>query len=105
GNCYYRLGKTGPAVYYYQKALLLNPSDKKTAVNLALAEQGIRQPLNIVQPIFFMKWWETLVTTVSPTFWAWLLFVFWIGMLLLLYLRTGRSIRLAYQNHWLVLNT
>lgn len=101
GNCYYRLGETGPAVYYYRKALLREPSDKKAAVNLALAEQRIRQPLNTVQPVFFIQWWKGLTTGVSPVIWGWFLFILWIGLLLLLYLKTGRSSRLPYLNRWL----
>src|SRR5690606_28825593 len=104
GNCYYRLGRTGPAVYYYQKALLHDPADKNIAVNLALAEQLIRQPLNTVQPVFFVQWWNALTTTVSPAFWAWFLFVLWLVLLVLLYLKTGRSSRFPYLNRWLVLN-
>jgi tetratricopeptide (TPR) repeat protein len=27
GNCYYKLNKVAPAIYNYEKALLLNPND------------------------------------------------------------------------------
>lgn len=34
GNCYYRSGDLGYAIYYYEKALLLNPNNEEARTNL-----------------------------------------------------------------------
>ncbi len=39
GNCYYKLNQIAPSIYYYEKALLLNPGDKEVKNNLAYAQQ------------------------------------------------------------------
>jgi tetratricopeptide (TPR) repeat protein len=38
-NCYYKLNKTGPSIYYYEKALKLAPNDKDIQNNLSFARQ------------------------------------------------------------------
>ena len=35
GNSYYKLNKIAPSIYYYEKALLLKPTDKTIKTNLA----------------------------------------------------------------------
>ena len=39
GNCYYKLNQTAPSIYYYEKALLLDPDDVEIKNNLAFAKQ------------------------------------------------------------------
>jgi len=39
GNCYYKLGKIAPAIYYFEKALLLNPNDEAIQTNLSFAQK------------------------------------------------------------------
>ncbi|NND15021.1 MAG: tetratricopeptide repeat protein [Eudoraea sp.] len=39
GNCYYKLNQTAPSIYYYEKALLLDPDDSEINNNLAFAKQ------------------------------------------------------------------
>ena len=39
GNCYYKLNQIAPSIYYYEKALLLDPGDKEIKNNLAYAQQ------------------------------------------------------------------
>ncbi len=38
GNSYYKENKIGPSIYYYEKALLLNPNDPEIVNNLAFAQ-------------------------------------------------------------------
>jgi len=38
GNAYYKLNKVAPSIYYYEKALLLNPNDVELKNNLAYAK-------------------------------------------------------------------
>ncbi|MEM8507461.1 MAG: SH3 domain-containing protein [Bacteroidota bacterium] len=38
GNCYYKLDEIGPSIYYYEKALLLQPQDEEILDNLRFAQ-------------------------------------------------------------------
>ena len=38
GNCYYKLNQIAPSIYYYEKALLLQPNDTEIKNNLAYAQ-------------------------------------------------------------------
>jgi tetratricopeptide (TPR) repeat protein len=38
GNSYYKVNKIGPSIYYYEKALLLNPNDPEILSNLSFAQ-------------------------------------------------------------------
>ena len=38
GNSYYKLNQIAPSIYYYEKALLLNPGDSEIKTNLAYAQ-------------------------------------------------------------------
>lgn len=39
GNAHYKLNQIGPAIYYYEKALQLNPKHKDAKINLSIANQ------------------------------------------------------------------
>ena len=39
GNSYYKANKIGPSIYYYEKALLLNPNDAEILSNLSFAQK------------------------------------------------------------------
>lgn len=39
GNCYYKMNRIAPSIYYYEKALLLDPNDTDVQNNLAFARQ------------------------------------------------------------------
>lgn len=39
GNCYYKMNRIAPSIYYYEKALLLDPNDPDIQNNLAFAQQ------------------------------------------------------------------
>lgn len=38
GNCYYKLNQVAPSIYYYEKALLLDPNDSDIKNNLVYAQ-------------------------------------------------------------------
>jgi tetratricopeptide (TPR) repeat protein len=74
GNCYYKLNKIAPSIYYYEKALMLTPNDPEIKSNLAFArnmtlddieaipETGISKILGKVTGIMsFDQWSRTAV--------------------------------------------
>ncbi len=48
GNAYYKLNKIAPSIYYYEKALLLDPNDREIRNNLSYAQQ---MTIDDIQPI------------------------------------------------------
>lgn len=47
-NAYYKLNETGESIYYYEKALMLNPDDPEIQSNLAFAE---RMRMDQIEPL------------------------------------------------------
>ncbi|MBT8264093.1 MAG: tetratricopeptide repeat protein, partial [Muriicola sp.] len=48
GNAYYKLNKIGPSIYYYEKALLLDPNDTEIKQNLAFAQN---MTIDAIEPL------------------------------------------------------
>ena len=71
-NAYYKLAKVGPSIYYYEKALLLNPHDSEIENNLKFAQ---KMQIDDVKE-FQVSGIKSLVTNFTSTFhyntWAWI---------------------------------
>jgi tetratricopeptide (TPR) repeat protein len=87
GNCYYKLNKVAPAIYYYEKALKLDPAHEDAAFNLAFAKRMTidvieelpktflqRFSANVIQKFTFDTW---ALIAVSASFLAVLFFLFY----------------------------
>ncbi len=48
GNCYYKLNRIAPSIYFYEKALLLDPNDPEIKSNLAYAQN---MTLDVIEAI------------------------------------------------------
>jgi len=48
GNTYYKLNQIGPSIYYYEKALLLEPNDTEIKHNLAFAQN---MTIDAIEPL------------------------------------------------------
>jgi len=86
-NAYYKLNEIGPAIYYYEKALLLNPSDSDIKSNLAFAQNAT---IDIIEPLpetLFKKWYNTVSGLFTFNGWAKMtvLFVFLLVFFFLTY--------------------
>src|SRR5690349_20723587 len=55
GNCYYKLNKVAPAIYKYEKALVLNPNDADIATNLRFAQKRTVDEIKVVPKVGFAK--------------------------------------------------
>ena len=100
-NCYYKINKVAPAIYYYEKALKVNPTNEDAAANLAFAKRMTidvieelpktflqRFSANIIQKLPFDTW---AIIAVIASFLAALLF-------LLYYFSTSSKKKLLYFN-------
>ncbi|NSL89368.1 tetratricopeptide repeat protein [Chitinophaga sp. Mgbs1] len=70
GNAYYKAGKTGDAVYSYEKALQLAPGDEAVKHNLSLANQKVSGYVEELPLVFFQQWWQQLQQVHKANGWA-----------------------------------
>jgi tetratricopeptide (TPR) repeat protein len=82
GNCYYKLHKVGPAIYNFEKALLLNPNDQEIKTNLDFARKMAIDDIKIIPKVGFHKVIEDFTSTYHYDTWAWIAIGFSIVFLL-----------------------
>ncbi len=84
GNTYYRIGKIGYAILYYEKALKLSPSDADVKHNLNFAHFSTIDRIQPLPKFFLFDWWEALLNLFSLNGWAYIVFIFYLLILLLI---------------------
>jgi tetratricopeptide (TPR) repeat protein len=82
GDAYYREGKIGYAILYFEKAHRLAPGDDDVNHNLAIANTRTVDKINTMPKFFLFQWWESLLALFSLTGWIYLAYVFYIALLL-----------------------
>jgi len=86
-NTNYKLNRIAPAIYYYEKALILNPNNNDAKFNVGFAK---RMAIDNIEPLpktFPQKFSEGIIQKLSYNAWAWLTvsFSFLFAILFLLY--------------------
>ncbi len=81
GNAYYRLGKNGLAILYYEKAAKLAPGDEDISHNLTIVNNKIVDKLDILPTFFLFKWWESILMSFTISGWTWLAYFFYLIVL------------------------
>ena len=71
-NCYFKLNKVAPAIYNYQKALILIPEDSEIKNNLKFAQKLTIDEVKEVPKVGFSKWIHDLTSTFHYNTWAWI---------------------------------
>ncbi|MCW9036369.1 tetratricopeptide repeat protein [Altibacter sp.] len=69
-NAHYKLNNIGPSVYYYEKALQLDPNDSDIKNNLAFAENA---RIDVIEPLpqtVFKRWYQRISGIMSFDGWA-----------------------------------
>ena len=86
GNAHYKLGHVGPSIYYYEKALLLDPADAEIRNNLSFAQN---MTLDAIQPLprtDIRRIYESVVFGLDIDGWTYLgiaaMFLFVLGYIL-----------------------
>ncbi len=69
-NCHYRLKNYAEAVYGYQQALRLSPSDKDAAFNLQLAQSKLPDQFNEPSQMLFSLFFRKVMLSQSATAWG-----------------------------------
>ena len=83
GNAYYKLGKLGPAILNYERALLRDPDNEDILYNLEMAN---RQTIDKFEPIgrfFLLKWIDGLSSLYNTNTWAYISIISFIITLVL----------------------
>jgi len=83
GNAHYKLGHIAPSIYYYEKALLLDPDDPEILNNLGFAQN---MTLDAIQPLpetDLRRFYEKLIYFLDLDAWA------YAGILFMLLFVTG----------------
>jgi tetratricopeptide (TPR) repeat protein len=94
GNSYFRVGKIGLAILYYEKAKKLSPSDEDVIHNLKFAGTKIVDKIETLPKFFIFDWWENLLAFISISGWAYAAYLFYIMILSCIgYYYFARSLR------------
>ena len=82
GNAYYREGKIGYAILYYEKALKLSPGDEDIKHNLAIANLKTIDKLESLPKFFLFEWWEGLLALFTASGWTIISYIFYLLLIL-----------------------
>ncbi len=81
GNSYYREGRIGFAILYYDKALELSPGDDDVRHNLAIANLKTTDKIDTMPPFFLFQWWENILALFPVSGWAFVVYLFYLLLL------------------------
>lgn len=70
GNSYYKLNKVGPSIYYYEKALKLDPLNKDVKNNLVFAKRLALDTIEALPKTVFQKFNKNYLQKLSYNQWA-----------------------------------
>jgi len=77
GNAYYKLGKWGPAILHYERAVLLSPSNEELKTNLALANARIKDRIESLPSNGILDVWERITAPGRFQLWARIMVLAW----------------------------
>ena len=75
-NCYYKLNKVAPAIYNYEKALVLSPNNQDVLNNLKFAQKRTVDEVKVIPKVGFEKLLRDFTAIYDYDKWAWLAIVF-----------------------------
>lgn len=85
GNCYYKLNDVAPAIYNFEKALLLNPNDADIQNNLRFAQKLQIDDIKEIPKVGFRNMLQDFTAKYHYDTWAWISVAF-AGFFLLLFI-------------------
>lgn len=86
GNAYFKANDIPSAIYYYEKASLINPSDEDLNFNLQLANTRITDKIEVMPEFFIKNWTKIFFNQFSADNWALLTISFFIIFFVILLL-------------------
>lgn len=100
-NCYYKQNKVAPSVYYYEKALKLNPTNEDAIANLAFAKRMTIDEIEELPQTFLQRFSKNVIQKLPYDTWALIAVIasFLAAILFLVYYFTnGTKKKLFYFN-------
>jgi len=94
GNAYYKQGKLADAILFYERAILLSPSDEDIKYNLELAHSNLYDKIEALPEFFLNTWYKSFRNLYNSDNWiiisviSFILFL----ILILLYLFSNKLI-------------
>lgn len=70
GNAAFKSNELASAVWYYEKALRLNPGDENATFNLGVVNSRITDKIEQVPLLFYERWWKAFVSLFPPDAWS-----------------------------------
>ena len=70
GNCYYKLNKVAPSIYYYEKALKINPLNNDAKTNLTFAKRMTIDKIDDLPKTFLQRISENIIQKLPYDTWA-----------------------------------
>jgi tetratricopeptide (TPR) repeat protein len=71
-NAYYKLHQVAPAIYNYEKALMLNPNDEEIKTNLDFARKMTIDDIKVIPKVGFQKLISDFTSQYHYDSWAWI---------------------------------
>lgn len=72
GNAYYKLSNIGNSIYYYEKALQLDPNDEDVQNNLGFAKNATVDAIDVIPEGIVTKTINNFTNIVNFDTWAWI---------------------------------
>lgn len=98
GNTFFREGKLGYSILYYNKALKLSPGDEDVQHNLDIANIRTVDKVDILPNFILFHWWESILSIFNLTGWTYLTYFFFLLFLICIsfyFLIKGQKIQRA----------
>ena len=70
-NCYYKINKVAPTIYYYEKSLLINPNFESAKNNLEIAKKMQIDDIKIIPKVGIGKIIQNITSKLHYDTWAW----------------------------------
>jgi tetratricopeptide (TPR) repeat protein len=70
GNAYFKLNNVPQAILFYERALLLKPSDEDINYNLQISRTLIVDRFQEIPELFFIKWYNYVSLILGSNLWA-----------------------------------
>jgi len=70
GNCYYKLNKVAPSIYYYEKTLKINPRHEDASINLAFAKRMTIDVIEDLPKTFLQRFSASVIQKLTFDTWA-----------------------------------
>lgn len=100
GNVYYKQNKIAPSIYYYEKALLLDPNNAEIKNNLAYAQNMSLDAIEVLPETGLSKIYKNATSFLTFEQWAYvsiiLMLLFVIGYILYFFLRYSTQKRISF---------